>query len=134
MAMSFILCLRACAVSLGTLALAACQSHPTAPIAAPALMVASKTDAQCTAQMQAAAQRQGASRVVLTPAAFAVEDRLSIVPADTVVDAAGQPASGRLRGLPDSFKLILNNGVCTMVREADAQASSLPACTCVAKR
>lgn len=134
MAMSFILSLRACALSLGAVALAACQSHPTAPIVAPALMVASKTDAQCVAQMQAAAQRQGGSRVVLTPAAFALEDRLSIVPADTVVDAASQPANGRLRGPPDSYRLTLNNGVCTMVREADAQAHPLTACTCVAKR
>lgn len=97
-------------------------------------MVASKTDAQCVAQMQAAAQRADAGRVVLTPAAFAVADRLSIVPADTVVDATGQPAGGRLRGLPDTFRLTLNNGVCTMVRESDARASPLTACTCVAIR
>jgi hypothetical protein len=134
MAMSFIFGLRACAVALGAVALSACQSHPIAPTAVPALMVASKTDAQCVAQMQGAAQRPGVARVVLTPAAFAVEDRLSIVPADTVLDAAGQPASGRLRGLPDSFRLTLNNGVCTMVREADAQTSPLTACTCVTKR
>lgn len=134
MDMSVILCLRGCAVTLGTVALAACQTQPTAPIAVPALMVASKTEAQCVAQMQAAAQRHGGSRVVLTTAAFATEDRLSIVPADSVVDAAGQPASGRLRGVPDSFRLTLNNGVCTMVREADSKASPLTACTCAAVR
>lgn len=94
-------------------------------------MVADKTSAQCLEQMQAAAQRPGAGRVALTPAAFATEDRLSIVPADTVLDAAGQPASGRLRGVPDSFRLTLNNGVCTMVHEADAHATPLTACTCV---
>ena len=62
---------------------------------------------------------------------FASEDRLSIVPSESILDSAGQPASGRTLGLPDSFRLTLNNGVCTMVREADAQATPLPACSCV---
>ena len=95
-------------------------------------MVAEKTHAQCIEQMQNAAQRPGGNRVVLTRAAFATEDRLSVVPSESILDAAGQPASGRTLGLPDSFRLTLNNGVCTLVREADAQATPLPACSCVA--
>ena len=112
------------------LLLAACQSYPSAAV--PARMVAEKTHAQCIEQMQNAAQRPGGNRVVLTRAAFATEDRLSVVPSESILDAAGQPASGRTLGLPDSFRLTLNNGVCTLVREADAQATPLPACSCVA--
>jgi len=111
------------------LLLTACQSYPFVPM--PARMVAEKTDAQCIEQMQNAAQRPSGSRVVLTRAAFATEDRLSIVPSDSILDAAGQPAGGRTLGVPDSFRLTLNSGVCTMVREADARATPLPACTCV---
>ncbi|MES2952709.1 MAG: hypothetical protein V4858_29625 [Pseudomonadota bacterium] len=121
----------ALALALPLMTLSACQSTPS-PAPVPARMVTEKTTAQCIAQMQSAAQRPGAGRVVLTPAAFATEDRLRIVPSDTVVDAAGQTAGGRLLGVPDSFRLKLRNGVCTMVREADAQATTLPACTCLA--
>jgi len=126
--MSTVLRLSAAALGVGILLLTACQSYPSAPV--PARMVAEKTHAQCIEQMQNAAQRPGGSRVVLTRAAFATEDRLSIVPSDSILDATGQAASGRTRGVPDSFRLTLNNGVCTMVREADASASPLPACTC----
>jgi hypothetical protein len=113
------------------LLLTACQSYPSSATV-PARMAAEKTSAQCIEQMQTAAQRPGAGRVALTAAAFATDDRLSIAPSDTLLDAAGHPASGRVRGLPDSFRLTLNNGVCTMVREADARATPLTACTCVA--
>ena len=109
--------------------LTACQSYPSVPV--PAHMVAENTHAQCLEQMQSAAQRPGGNRVVLTRAAFATEDRLSIVASESVLDAAGQPAGGRMLGAPDSFRLTLNKGVCTLVREADAQATPLPACTCV---
>lgn len=110
--------------------LSACQSAP--PAAVPARMVAEQTSAQCLAQMQSAAQRADGPRVVLTPAAFAQSDRLSIVPAQTVLDAAGQPADGRMRGKPDSYRLTMGQGVCTMTREADGVATPLTACTCVA--
>lgn len=122
--------LRPGAIALGAcvLLLAACQSYPSVPV--PARMVAEKTHALCIEQMQNAAQRPGDGRVVLTRAAFATEDRLSIVPADSILDAAGQPASGRTLGVPDVFRLTLNSGVCTMVREADARSTPLPACTC----
>lgn len=77
-------------------------------------------------------QRPGGSAVVLGSAAFAAEDRLSIVPSDSVSDAAGHPASGRLPDRPDSFRLTLKHSVCTLVREADAHATPLAACACVA--
>jgi hypothetical protein len=128
--MSTILRLRLGALGICILLLTACQSDPSAP--GPARMVADKTDAQCIAQMKSAAQRPSGGRVVLTRAAFATDDRLSIVPSESTLDAAGQPASGRTLGTPDSFRLTLDNGVCTMVREADAQAIPLPACTCIA--
>ena len=124
---------RAAPLLLLSLLLTACQSDPpSAPVAA--RMAADTTTAQCLAQIQTATQRPGAGRVVLTAAAFATDDRLSIAPADTVLDAAGQAANGRVLGLPDSFRLTRNNGVCTMVREADGQATPLTACSCVALR
>ncbi|MES2581408.1 MAG: hypothetical protein V4627_01720 [Pseudomonadota bacterium] len=122
--------LRLGAVCLSALQLAACAGDPVTQ--SPALMVADKTNAQCIAQMQAAAQRPDGGRVVLTSAAFAREDRLSITPSEIILDAAGQPASGRLLAQPDSFRLTLTNGVCTMVREADARATALTACSCSA--
>ncbi len=115
-------------------ALCACQSHANLPTSKPALMVASATGAQCIAQMQAAVQRPNGGPVVLTPAAFSTEDRLSIVPSSSVLDAAGQPGNGRLLGSPDTYRLTLNQGICTMVREADGRATALTACTCVALR
>ena len=118
------------AAAASVMLLAACQSYPSVTV--PARMVADKTQAQCIDQMQTAVQRPGGNRAVLTRAAFATEDRLTIVPSPSVLDAAGQPANGRMLGVPDSFRLTLNNGVCTVVREADALATPLPACTCVA--
>jgi len=111
------------------LLLSACQS--TASIPLPARRVAQGTDAQCIAQMQTAIQTPGGSPVALTRAAFAMDDRLTIVPSESVLDASGQPASGRLLGMPDSFRLTLYEGVCNLVRETDAMKFSLPACTCV---
>lgn len=125
-----------CALAMGMCAIliTACQSNPSVPsvpaIPANARMVSEKTDALCLAQMQNAVQRRGAGRVVLTRAAFAVDNRLSIVPTETVVDAAGLPANGRTLGKPDSFRLTLENGVCSVQREADGQTTLLPACTC----
>ena len=119
-----------CARCLPLLLATACQSG--SPVAVPARMVAQNMTEQCLAQMQKAAQRADGVRVVLTSAAFAQSDRLNIGPTQTVLDAAGQPADGRIRGVPDSYRLTLNQGVCTMTREADAQATALTACSCVA--
>jgi hypothetical protein len=109
--------------------LAACQTAPTAPL--PAHLVADKTNAACIAQMQMAASRPDGNTVVLTPAAFATEDRLSIVIADPL-DGAGVPRSGRIRGVPDIFRLSLHHGRCVMTREQDGKSTLLDACTCVA--
>jgi hypothetical protein len=111
------------------LLLVACQSTPPTPV--PVRLVADKTNAACIAQMQNAATKPGGNRVVLTPAAFATEDYLSIVAIDPL-DAAGLPRSGRLRDIPDSYRLTLNNGICNMTREQGGQATVLSACTCVA--
>jgi starvation-inducible outer membrane lipoprotein len=111
------------------LLLVACQSTPSAPV--PAHLVAHKTNAACIAQMQTAATRPGGKRVVLTPTAFAAEDHLSIASTDPL-DGAGLPRSGRLRDVPDSYRLTLNNGSCTMTREQGGQTTVLSACTCVA--
>lgn len=126
--------LRAGAVGVFILALCACHANPKAQEQTPAHMVVGKHQAQCIAQMQAATQTQDGEGVALTAAAFAHEDKLSIVPSQTVLDAAGQSGSGRLLGRPETYRLTLKNGICTMLREADAKATSLPACDCVAVR
>ncbi len=107
----------------------ACQTAPSAPL--PARLVAGQTHAACIAQMQTAASRPGGNPVVLTPAAFATEDHLSIVIADPL-DAAGVPRSGRVRGTPDNFRLTLDNGRCIMTREQDGETTLLDTCSCVA--
>lgn len=107
---------------------AACQTAPSAPLRAH--LVAGHTNAACIAQMQTAALRPGGNPVVLTPAAFATEDQLSIVTADPL-DAAGVPRSGRIRSMPDNFRLTIHHNRCVMTREQDGKTTLLDACTCV---
>jgi hypothetical protein len=119
------------------LLLAACQISPSrVPSAAssgpvPAHLVASQTNTACIAQMQQTALRATGHPVVLTPAAFATDDHLGIVAADPL-DAKGLPGSGRLRGVPESYRLSLSGGRCTMTHPRSGQAAVLDACTCVA--
>jgi hypothetical protein len=108
---------------------AACQTPSASPVAA--RMMQDKTTETCIAQMQDAAASPGSPKVVLTRAAFAAEDRLSIVPAE-LTDAAGVPRDGRQRGVPESYRLTLQDGRCIMTRERDGKAVPLPACSCVA--
>jgi hypothetical protein len=112
-----------------SLLLAACQTAPSGPM--PAHLVASQTGSACIAQMQQAALRAAGQPVVLTPAAFATDDHLGIVAADPL-DAKGLPSSGRLRGVPESYRLSLNAGRCIMTHPRSGQAAVLDACTCVA--
>ncbi len=112
--------------------LAACQA-PTAvssPASQAARMVAAQTTQACINQMQNAAMQPDGIRVVLTRAAFANDDRLSIVTAPTT-DAAGQLGQGRELGMPQSYRLSTSGGRCTMTRESDAKAIVLDACSCV---
>jgi starvation-inducible outer membrane lipoprotein len=116
-----------------TLLLSACQMSPSGvnsgPV--PAHLVASQTNSACIAQMQQAALRASGHPVVLTPAAFATDDHLDIVAADPL-DAKGLPSSGRLRGVPESYRLTLSAGRCVMTHPRSGQAAVLDACTCVA--
>jgi hypothetical protein len=112
--------------------LAACQQPRLAP-EQPARMVAEQTTQACINQMQQAAMQPDGIRVVLTRAAFANDDRLSIVTAPTA-DAAGQLAQGRELGLPQSYRLNTSGGRCIMVREGDGKATVLDACSCVPLR
>lgn len=115
------------------LLLSACQTGPSAAPDATvrAHLVVSQTNSACIAQMQQAALRSTGQPVVLTPAAFATDDHLGIVAADPL-DAKGLPSSGRLRGMPESYRLSLNAGRCVMTHPRSGQAAVLDACTCVA--
>jgi hypothetical protein len=110
------------------LLITACQTPSAAPVAA--RMQQEKTTDACIAQMQEAAASPGSPKVVLTRAAFATDDRLSIVPAE-LTDAAGLPRDGRVRGVPDSYRLTLQDGACVMTRERDGKATPLSACGCI---
>jgi hypothetical protein len=90
------------------------------------------TDA-CLAQMQEAVQQSGEPRVVLGAAAFAQEDRLTVVPAE-LLDASGLPREGRIRGVPESYRLTKEGEGCVIIRERDGKAAPLPACRCVAMK
>jgi hypothetical protein len=111
------------------LLLSACQTAASGAV--PAHLVASQTNSACIAQMQQAVLRAAGHPVVLTPAAFATDDHLGIVAADPL-DAKGLPSSGRLRGVPESYRLTLSAGRCTMTHPRSGQAAVLDACTCVA--
>jgi hypothetical protein len=115
------------------LLLSGCQSAPSGAPSGPvrAHLVVSQTNSACIAQMQHAALQAAGHPVVLTPAAFATDDHLGIVAADPL-DAKGLPSSGRLRGGPESYRLSLSAGRCTMTHPRSGQAAVLDACTCVA--
>jgi hypothetical protein len=112
--------------------LAACQ-QPRLPPEQPARMVAEQTTQACINQMQQAATQPDGIRVVLTRAAFANDDRLSIDTAP-VTDAAGQLAQGRNLGVPQVYRLSTSSGRCIMARDSDSKATVLDACTCVPLR
>jgi hypothetical protein len=120
------------AVWTGVATLAACQ-QPRLPPELPARMVAEQTTQACINQMQNAAMQPDGIRVVLTRAAFANDDRLSIVTAPTL-DAAGQLGQGRELGMPQSYRLSTSGGRCIMAREGDGKATVLDACSCVPLR
>jgi hypothetical protein len=98
--------------------------------------------------MQAAVQQEGNPRVVIGSAAFAQEDRFSIVPAE-LFDESGLnsgsaslhsfepakpdsalPRDGRIRGVPESYRLTKEGERCVMTRERDGKAVQLTACRC----
>ncbi len=133
-------CLRAAVLaSAAVWLLTACQAPHTAlasasqPTSQPARMVAAQTSQACIQQMQKAATQPDGIRVVLTRAAFASDNRLSIDTAPTT-DAAGQLGQGRELGMPQSYRLSTSGGRCTMTRESDGKAAVLDACTCVPLR
>ncbi len=120
---------RAVWTTLTALALSACQSTAQPPV--PAKLIVTANHSACLAQIQNAAKRPDGIAVVLTNAAFANTDRLSIVPAE-LRDTSGNPAQGRQRGVPDSYLLRLDSQRCVMQREGDGQSTVLSACSCEA--
>lgn len=115
--------------------LAACQAPHTAaaPASQPARMLPEQTTQACIQQMQKVATLPDGIRVVLTRAAFANDDRLSIEMAP-ITDAAGQLGQGRELGMPQSYRLSLNGERCTMTNESSSKATVLDACSCVPLR
>lgn len=97
-------------------------------------MDSEKTTTQCIEQIENAVQSEVGPRVRLTRLAFASGDRLVVVPSDATLDNAGLMASGNNRDRPDTFRLTVHKGLCSIFRETSADMMPLPACTCIALR
>lgn len=115
---------------MAAIVLTACQ-HPTL-LATPATLM-TPVQAACLKQMQTVIAQdlpQGQS-LVLTDAAFATSDLLRISPSD-LADAQGRLMQGRMRGLPESYRLRKDHNQCFILREQTMQSTRLDACSCKA--
>jgi hypothetical protein len=107
--------------------LAGCQSAGSAAV--PARIGADRMTSACTAQMQKFITSKQGLATVLTPAAFAQSDSLSIVEAP-LTDKTGQLAQGRVRDMPETYRLSKGPAGCTILRESDGTSAVLDACNC----
>jgi hypothetical protein len=109
--------------------LAGCQH--SAPAATPAKLLPGSSQAACLKQIQSIIEKDMGEPVMLTEAAFAQSDLLSISPAP-ILDPQGRLAQGRIRGMPESYRLSKNQRGCYMLREKMKQSILLDACACEA--
>jgi hypothetical protein len=107
--------------------LAGCQHAE--PLAAPAQLLPSRAQAVCLKQIQASIERDTREPVVLPEAVFAQSDRLSLSPAP-LLDSQGRLAQGRVRGVPESYRLSKRQNSCYLLREKTMQTTLLDACEC----
>jgi hypothetical protein len=109
--------------------LAGCQ-HPS-PVPTPAQLLPSQMQAACLKQIQASIERDIGEPVVLTEAVFAKSDVLSLSLAP-ILDPQGRLAQGRVRGIPESYRLSKRQHSCYLLREKTMQSTLLDACQCEA--
>lgn len=111
------------------MAMVGCQH--AAPAATPAKLITSPSPSACLKQIQANIEKDMGEPVVLTEAAFAQSDLLSISPAP-ILDPQGRLAQGRVRGVPESYRLSKDQRGCYLLREKTKQSILLDACQCEA--
>lgn len=111
--------------------LAGCQSAGSNAV--PARIGADRMTDACMVQMQKFITSQQGLGTVLTAAAFAQSDSLSIVEAP-LADSTGQLAQGRIRDMPQTYRLSKSPVGCTILRESDGTNALLDACNCVPLR
>ena len=111
--------------------LVGCQSSGSAAV--PARIGADRMTDACRVQMQKFITSTQGLGTVLTPAAFAQSDSLSIVEAP-LTDKTGQLAQGRERNMPQIYRLSKSTAGCTITRESDGTNTVLDGCSCVPLR
>lgn len=111
--------------------LVGCQSAGSAGV--PARMGADRMTDACIVQMQKFITSKQGLGTVLSAAAFAQSDSLSIVEAP-FTDKTGQLAQGRIRDMPQTYRLTKSTAGCTMLRESDGTSGLMDACNCVPLR
>ncbi len=116
-------------VCLAIIMLAGCQH--AAPAATPAKLLQGSAHAACLKQIQAIIEKDMGEPLILTEAVFAQSDFLSISPAQ-ILDAHGRPAQGRIRGVPESYRLTQDQRGCMLLRNKTMQSTRLNACQCEA--
>ncbi len=108
-----------------------CQSAGSADVPArPARMGADRISSACIVQMQNFITSKEGLGTVLTPAAFAKDNFLSIAAAP-LTDATGNLAQGRERSMPSVYRLSKSAAGCTITRESDGANALLNSCNCV---
>ena len=108
-----------------------CQTVGSAAV--PARIGADRMTDACRVQMQKFITSAQGLGTVLTPAAFAQSDSLSIVQAP-LIDKTGQLAQGREVSMPQIYRLTKNTAGCTMTRASDGTSTLLDSCSCVPLR
>lgn len=118
-------------MALSLVSLLGCQTAGSASV--PARMGADRITDACIVQMQNFITSRQGPRTVLTPAAFATGNLLSIA-ATPITDATGQLAQGRELNLPQTYRLSKSTAGCTIVRESDGTSAVLSSCNCTPLR
>ena len=118
-------------LTLNVIFLMGCQTAGSAAV--PARIGADRMTDACRVQMQKFITSTQGLGTVLTPAAFAQSDSLSIVQAP-LIDKTGQLAQGREVSMPQIYRLTKNTAGCTMTRASDGTSTVLDSCSCVPLR
>lgn len=105
----------------------ACQSADASSV--PARMSEGRASTACIAQMQDFITLQQGLRTVLTHAAFADSNFLSIV-TTPLLDDNGRLAQGRERSLPTVYELSKSTAGCTITRGGTSNSLLLTSCSC----
>ena len=120
----------AIALATGCAMIGACRAQSAVGGAVPAILV--DPDPQVISTLAHTVSRAlGGRHVLLAPDALTRSSLLVIEPA-VHRDLQGRLDSGRTRGMPEKFRLLLGHGQCLLVREATRETFELPGAHCIA--